>query len=141
MEGLNNRKRLNVSAKRIEESIWTHRYINDLPDSAFAVTLPGGQKDEKGRTAPRTLRKFPHHNRSGAIDLPHLRNANARVPQSEIPEEYKQKAMRHLAAHKKQAGVGMAAEEAGLLEQEAPEEVEFEIAPEPSIDDLVASIE
>ncbi|MFQ5758562.1 MAG: hypothetical protein ACE5IF_02665, partial [Candidatus Bathyarchaeia archaeon] len=141
MERLGNPKKLNTSAKRIEERIWTRRYINELPDSAFAVILPGGQRDEKGRTVPRTLRKFPHHNRSGAVDLPHLRNANARVPQSEVPEEYKQRAMRHLATHKKQAGIGVAAEEARLLEQEAPEAVEFEIAPEPIIDDLIASVE
>ncbi len=141
MESLGTSKKRSTLAKRIEERIWTRGYINDLPDSAFAVILPGGQKDEKSRTVPRTLRKFPHHNRSGAVDLPHLRNANARVPQSEVPEEYKKKAMKHLAAHKRQAGIGVAAEEARLLEQGAPGEVEFEVAPEPSIDDLIASVE
>jgi len=66
------------------------------------------------------------------------------LPQSEIPEEFKREAMRHLAAHKRQAGIGMLAEEAKLLEQEETSEtpeVEFEIAPEPSIDELISSIE
>jgi hypothetical protein len=34
---------------------------NDLPDSAFAIILPGGTKDATGRTQPRSLRKFPIH--------------------------------------------------------------------------------
>lgn len=138
-----NSKKLCTKERRVKERIWTHNYINNLPDSAFAIILPGDRKDETGRIVPRTLRKFPHHNMSGAIDLPHLRNANARVPQSEIPEEYKQRAMRHLAAHKRQVGIGMVAEEARLLEEqeEQPGEVEFEVAPEPSIDDLIVSVE
>jgi len=138
-------EKMGRSQKRVEERIWTRQFINDLPDSAFAVILPSGEKDRPGRTVPRTLRKFPHHNRSGALDLSHLRNANTRLPQSEIPEEFKREAMRHLAAHKRQAGIGMLAEEAKLLEQEeapeTPQGVEFEIAPEPSVDELISSIE
>jgi HK97 family phage prohead protease len=42
--------------------------INDLPDSAFAVILPGGKKDEWGRTTPRSLRKLAHH--GGDLDVP-----------------------------------------------------------------------
>jgi len=137
-------EKMGRSPKRVEERIWTRQFINDLPDSAFAVVLAGGEKDGSGRTTPRALRKFPHHDRSGALDLSHLRNANARVPQSEIPEEFRQKAMRHLAAHKRQAGIGMLAEEAKFLEQEETPEtpkVEFEIAPESSVDELISSIE
>jgi len=133
-----------VEQPQLQERVWTRRYINDLPDSAFAVILPGGEKDKEGKTSPRNLRKFPHHDAKGRIDLPHLRNANARVPQSDIPQEYKEKAMRHLAAHKKKLGIGLAAEEAKLLEQaedEEAEEVEFEVAPEPTMDELIQSIE
>jgi len=137
-----NPKRSSVFTRRILERVWTRRYRDDLPDSAFALILPGGEKDETGKTVPLALRRFPHHNASGAIDLPHLRNANARVPQSDIPEEYKQRAMKHLAIHKKQAGIGMAAEEAKLIEQtDLSKEVEFEVAPEPTIDEVINSIE
>jgi hypothetical protein len=120
--------------KAITERVWTRRYINNLPDSAFAVTYKEGEK---------TVRKFPHHDAKGRIDLPHLRNANARLPQSELPPEQKEKAMKHLAMHKKTLGIGINAEEAKLLEQqdEAPQEIKFEVSPEPTMDELIASIE
>jgi len=126
---------------RLMERVWTRKYINDLPDSAFAVILPGGEKDGEGKTTPRSLRKFPHHTNDGKIDLPHLRNANARVPQSDLTDEQKREAMRHLAAHKKALGIGMAAEEAKLVEQEPVGDVAFEVSPEPTLDELIASIE
>jgi hypothetical protein len=52
---------------------WTRQYINSLPDSAFAVveTTPDGKK----------LRHLPHHDRSGRVDVPHLRNAISRLSQ------------------------------------------------------------
>lgn len=40
-------------------------YVDKLPDAAFALILPGGKKDEEGKTTPRSLRKFPHH----AVDV------------------------------------------------------------------------
>ncbi|MGB9672455.1 MAG: hypothetical protein ACPLZY_04850, partial [Candidatus Norongarragalinales archaeon] len=129
------------SQNRVYERVWTRRYINDLPDSAFAIILPGGEKDSEGKTTPRSLRKFPHHTADGKIDLPHLRNANARVPQSDLTPEQKREAMKHLAAHKKALGIGMAAEEAKLVEQEPVDEVQFEVAPEPTMDELIQSVE
>ena len=45
---------------------WDTAYVNDLPDSAFACSKQ---------------RKYPHHDKSGKVDLPHLRNARARVRQ------------------------------------------------------------
>jgi len=126
---------------RLMERVWTRKYINDLPDSAFAVILPGGEKDGEGKTTPRSLRKFPHHTNDGKIDPPHLRNANARVPQSDLTDEQKREAMRHLAAHKKALGIGMAAEEAKLVEQEPVGDVAFGVSPEPTLDELIASIE
>ena len=45
-------------------------------------------------TSPRSLRHFPYKNSNGDIDLPHLRNAIARIPQSKIEgmsDEEKQK--------------------------------------------------
>lgn len=78
---------------------WDTAFINSLPDSAFAVILSGGEKDEDGRTTPRSLRKLPHHGMSGAIDMPHLRNALARESQTDMPEAARATAHRHLMAH------------------------------------------
>lgn len=60
---------------------WDVAYVNDLPDSAFLYIEPGGKKDEDGKTVPRNLRHFPYRDASGKIDLPHLRNAIARLAQ------------------------------------------------------------
>jgi len=32
-----------------EAAKWTTAYINDLPDSAFALIEPGGEKDEEAK--------------------------------------------------------------------------------------------
>lgn len=64
---------------------WTAAYINTLPDSAFLYVETGGKKDAEGKTVPRSLRHFPYKDDAGATDLPHLRNAIARIPQSMIP--------------------------------------------------------
>lgn len=75
--------------KSVEEAgkaVWSTAYVNDLPDSAFLYVEPGGKKDGEGKTVPRTLRHFPYKDASGKIDLPHLRNAIARIPQAAISE-------------------------------------------------------
>lgn len=64
-----------------EFAVWSTKFINDLPDSCFLYVEPGGQKDGDGKTVPRSKRHFPYKSTSG-IDLPHLRNAIARIPQS-----------------------------------------------------------
>jgi hypothetical protein len=145
---------------QLQERIWTRRYINDLPDAAFAIILPGGEKDQDGKTKPRSLRKFPHHDATGKIDLPHLRNANARVPQSDLTPEQKAEAQRHLDRHKKALGIGEYAEESKrkpfkhewpvkkIKEQDGKqvevielEEVEFEAALEPTLDEIIQNME
>lgn len=68
-----------------DKAVWNTAYINDLPDSAFLYIAPGGEKDGEGKTTPRDLRKFPYKDSDGKIDLPHLRNAIARIPQSNAP--------------------------------------------------------
>ena len=92
-----------------EAAKWTTKYINDLPDSAFALIEPGGEKDEEGKTVPRTLRHLPHHKPDGSIDLPHLRNAMARVthikPVNMSKSEAVQKAHDHLLKHYKELGM------------------------------------
>lgn len=62
----------------IEEAKWSTAYVNNLPDSAFAVIESGGKKDDKGKTVPRTLRHLPYKDATGKVDVPHLRNAWAR---------------------------------------------------------------
>ena len=98
----------------VMERVWTRRYIDDLPDSAFALILPGGTKDEEGKTVPRSLRKFPHHRKDGSVDIPHLRNANARVGimlknpelRGELTTAQLEAAKAHLDRHKKELGIG-----------------------------------
>ena len=69
---------------------WDTAYINDLPDSAFLYISPGGEKED-GKTKPRSLRHFPFKNAAGKVDLPHLRNAIGRIPQSTAPGLTKEK--------------------------------------------------
>jgi hypothetical protein len=129
------KERGKMSAKKILERVWTRRYINSLPDSAFAIVY---------KENDRVVRKFPHHDVAGVIDLPHLRNANSRLPQSDMPAEHKQQAMRHLATHKKKLGIGASVEEETLLEQEGEDATvasHFEFSPEPTMDELIASVE
>lgn len=64
---------------------WDTAYMNDLPDSAFLFVEDGGKKDSGGRTVPRSNRHFPIRDKDGRLDLPHLRNALARIPQSSAP--------------------------------------------------------
>ena len=49
--------------------------LNDLPDSAFAYIESGGEKDDEGKTTPRSLRHFAIH------DKAHADNAAARIAQ------------------------------------------------------------
>lgn len=72
-------------SKDHEDAVWTTAFINTFPDSSFLYIEPGGSKDDEGKTVPRSLRHFPVKGPGGAVDLPHLRNALARIPQSNIP--------------------------------------------------------
>ncbi|RMF92995.1 MAG: hypothetical protein D6734_11035 [Candidatus Schekmanbacteria bacterium] len=67
--------------EQISKAKWTTAYINDLPDSSFAVIERGGKKDSEGKTVPRTYRHLPYKDADGKVDLPHLRNALARMNQ------------------------------------------------------------
>lgn len=88
---------------------WDTAYIDDLPDSAFLYVESGGQKGSDGRTTPRSLRHFPVKDAQGNVDLPHLRDALSRIPQSNVPEGEKAmataKAQRMLAAAEHRAEV------------------------------------
>lgn len=74
-----------------DKAKWTVAYINNLPDNAFLYIAPGGEIDNEKKTKPRTLRYFPYKDANGAVDLPHLRNAIARIPQSDLPSDLQDK--------------------------------------------------
>ncbi len=84
---------------------WTTQYTNNLPDSAFLFIGPGGEKDDEGKTTPRSLRHLPYRNENGDIDAEHLRNALARLDQvdakgltSAKKDQIRKKAKRMLTA-------------------------------------------
>lgn len=72
-----------------DAAVWTRKYIDSLPDSSFLYVETGGKKDGDGKTVPRSLRHFPYRDAAGKVDLPHLRNALARIPQSNLPADVK----------------------------------------------------
>ncbi|RKY43055.1 MAG: hypothetical protein DRP85_00735 [Candidatus Makaraimicrobium thalassicum] len=97
-----------LKEEKTEAKRWTRKYINDLPDAAFAYIEPGGKKDEEGKTVPRRLRHLPHHNHkvknpneNSTVDIPHLRNALARVVQKKtrLSPKARAKAKAHLVRH------------------------------------------
>jgi len=73
----------NEEDKEVEESEkaeWSSASVNDLPDSCF-LYVESGEKDDEGKTTPRSKRHLPYKNASGEVDLPHLRNAISRLGQ------------------------------------------------------------
>ena len=82
----------------VQEAEWDTEYINNLPDDAFAYIESGGQKDEQGKTVPRSLRHLPYKNAQGSLDADHVRNALARLDQTEISAEAKAQALKRLCA-------------------------------------------
>ncbi|KKL96557.1 hypothetical protein LCGC14_1843270, partial [marine sediment metagenome] len=89
--------------KIVRKAPLSARQINRLPDSAFAVILPGGEKDEGGRTKPRSLRKLPFKRADGSVDKPRLRNALARLSQTDLTSSQRASAKRKLDAAAKEA--------------------------------------
>ena len=104
-----------VEVEEIDKAKWTNAYMNDLPDSAFAYVESGGEKDEEGKTKPRTLRHFPYKDKNGKVDLPHLRNALARVSQASLSEDVKNKIKRKLQRLARQNGVAVTEKMEGKL--------------------------
>lgn len=82
---------IRLEADLEESERWDVKYINDLPDSAFLIVEPG-EKDDDGKTVPRSKRHLPVHNKDGSIDIPHLKNARARLNQVGVSPELKGKA-------------------------------------------------
>lgn len=79
-----------LDGERTEDrAVWSTAYVDSLPDSSFLYVADGE-------------RKFPYKDTNGNVDLPHLRNALARIPGSSVPEgvkaELTAKAQKILAA-------------------------------------------
>lgn len=85
---------------------WSTAVINALPDSSFAIISAGGDKDDDGKTTPRSLRHLPYKNADGSVDLSHLRNALARLDQIDASDADKAKARKKLDAAASEAGIG-----------------------------------
>lgn len=83
-----------TSMQPIARAVWSTAYVNRLPDSHFFYVGPGGNKDEEGKTVPRSLRKLPYKDAEGNVDLPHLRNALSRLQGADIPETAKDRIRR-----------------------------------------------
>lgn len=106
---------------------WTRAFINDLPDSSFAVIEPAYSK---GEIDNKNCRHLPHHGKGGGgtrnenLDLPHLRNAFARANQiqpvsnSISTQELRQKALAHLEHHRSALTTERKEEDFIKLEQE-----------------------
>lgn len=97
----------------------TFEGLNSLEDNCFAYIEKTGKKDDEGRTIPKTARHLPHHalgngasGTGGTVDLPHLRNALARVNQVKpvtdtiTMAELQSRAKAHLVAHAKKLDIG-----------------------------------
>jgi hypothetical protein len=56
-----------------EADEWSRARISTLPDEAFAVI--------EAASDGHRVRHLPHHDASGAVDLPHLRAARSRLGQ------------------------------------------------------------
>lgn len=100
-----------VEQEQAEKAVWSTEYINNLPDDAFAYIEPGGKKDEEGKTTPRSLRHLPYKDHNGKLDEAHIRDALSRLPQTDIPEEAKEKARKKLEAAAREVGIEVADEE------------------------------
>jgi HK97 family phage prohead protease len=89
-----------TDVKAEDKAVWSAAFVNDLPDASFALILPGGSKDDSGKTTPRSLRKLPHHDASGALDPAHVRNGLARAPQmTGVSDAQRARATAHLERH------------------------------------------
>ncbi len=71
---------------------WTRAYVRTLPDSAFAVV----ERRADGARLPR----LPHHDATGALDIPHLCSALGRIQQVKwVDQTSAERARAHLATH------------------------------------------
>lgn len=92
----------------VQKAVWSAAMVNGFPDSSFAFISPGGEKDAEGKTVPRSLRHLPYKDASGKPDAAHVRNALARLAQTDIPAAAKATARRRLVAAARQLKIEVA---------------------------------
>lgn len=81
-----------LSPSILKAERWSRRYINSLPDSAFASI----EYTSEGKK----VRHLPHHDHTGKLDLPHLWSALARINQVKwIDPKNEAIARHHLEEH------------------------------------------
>lgn len=74
------------------KAMWSTAFVNNLPNDSFLYIKPNcGENDADGKMKPRSCRMFPVKDASGKVDMPHLRNAIARAPQSNLSPEIQTK--------------------------------------------------
>jgi len=104
-------------------AVWTTKYVNSLPNSAFLYVEPGSDTNK-------SKRHLPYKDSSGKIDLPHLRNAIARIPQmkgisADLKARLQAKARRLLGGTQKAASESQDVQDAYEMLLEAGFEVGF----------------
>ena len=93
----------NMILDPIVEAKWTTKYINSLPDGAFALVKTVG-KDKTGES--KKLRALPYKDAGGKVDADHLRNALARWNQVKgFSSEEKAGALKRLRSAAGKAGI------------------------------------
>jgi hypothetical protein len=132
-------------AKMIEAE-WTTEYVNNLDDSAFAAIEPGGEKDDQGKTTPRSLRHLEHHNAQGNVDEPHVKAALQRLNQTKISDALKAEAKKHLCGHAEELKIE--SEVCGLAERAQVEKkpvgeaiIPSQVPQQPQPNDLISKRE
>jgi phage I-like protein len=113
---------------------WDTKYVDDLPDSAFAYVEPGGKKDSEGKTVPRSKRHFPLKNKDGQPDAAHVRNALSRAPQS----LFGHKAIGKIRAAAKRLGIGEEKKASAMAKKELDAAAD---GGEKSLSEIVAGLE
>lgn len=98
------------TGKRATKAVWSTEYVDSLPDSAFAYVSPGGDKSD---------RHLPYKDKDGNVDAAHVRNALARLDQTDIPPAAKAEAKKKLEAAAKEVGIDMEEKVAQMAEKAA----------------------
>lgn len=118
-----------TSSVPVKEALtkWSPGYINELPDSSFAVVESGYGE---GKYENKNARHLPYKDKTGNIDLPHLRDALTRVNQikpicgPESTSTLRSKAQKKLKSAAKRAKIGEYSEQAELEELAEKELIE-----------------
>ena len=94
-----------VAFTSTERAKWSTKYVDDLPDSSFAYVKDGE-------------RKLPYKDADGNVDLPHLRNALARLDQADgISDTEKARIRKKLEGILEKENAKMEKTEKGAAEQ------------------------